>query len=223
MSIGRFSGAVLTGGGSRRMGVDKAFIEIDGVPLAVRAARALAEAGSNDVFTVGGEGSRLLSLGLCHVRDGWPGEGPLGGLITALGSAENEIVVVLATDLAQISAGALRDLALACTTANPVAVPGIGGPLEVLQAAYRRSLLPLLSSQFERGERSIFRSLALLGLSPVRIDVRVARDLDTPEDLAGFITGADDPAPPAEPEGVRAPRERPGTRRGSDGGATGER
>ena len=40
-----FAGAVLCGGRSRRMGRDKALIEIGGVPLAMRVASAVRDAG----------------------------------------------------------------------------------------------------------------------------------------------------------------------------------
>ena len=39
-----WSGAVLTGGKSRRMGRDKALVEVDGEPMALRVAHALVEA-----------------------------------------------------------------------------------------------------------------------------------------------------------------------------------
>ena len=42
-----FSGAVLCGGGSRRMGRDKALIAVDGRPLAVRVADAVTAAGAS--------------------------------------------------------------------------------------------------------------------------------------------------------------------------------
>ena len=49
------AGAVLCGGASRRMGTDKAFVEVGGQPMAERVAAALEEAGCAPVVFVGGE------------------------------------------------------------------------------------------------------------------------------------------------------------------------
>ncbi|WP_434127450.1 molybdenum cofactor guanylyltransferase, partial [Enterococcus faecium] len=63
MSDLRFAGAVLTGGDSRRMGTDKALIEVDGGPLARRVANALRAAGADPVIAVGGDLEALGDLG----------------------------------------------------------------------------------------------------------------------------------------------------------------
>src|SRR5688572_7864759 len=79
-----FAAAVLCGGVSRRMGTDKALVEIDGTPMAVRVARALTAAGARRVIAVGGDARALASAGLEVVPDLEPGAGPLGGVVTAL-------------------------------------------------------------------------------------------------------------------------------------------
>ena len=82
----RAAGAVLAGGASSRMGADKAFIAVGGVPMVLRAVTALRAAGADPVAVVGGDGPRLQGLGLSYISDRYPGEGPLGGIITALGA-----------------------------------------------------------------------------------------------------------------------------------------
>ena len=52
------TGAVLCGGASRRMGTDKALVEVDGVPMAERVAGALHAGGCAPVVFVGGDGAR---------------------------------------------------------------------------------------------------------------------------------------------------------------------
>ncbi|MFC0083091.1 molybdenum cofactor guanylyltransferase, partial [Aciditerrimonas ferrireducens] len=70
-------GAVLlTGGTSRRMGVDKATLFVGGVPLAWRVARALAAVGG-PVVEVGPGAVPWLPV----AREEPPGGGPLAGLV----------------------------------------------------------------------------------------------------------------------------------------------
>ena len=66
---------ILCGGGSRRMGRDKALVEVGGVPMAGRVARAMVEAGipERSVVLVGGpetwaEGSTVLPSGTSRTR-----------------------------------------------------------------------------------------------------------------------------------------------------------
>jgi len=104
------AGAVLTGGTSRRMGRDKATLEIDGVAMARRVADALIAAGCAPVVAVGGDATRLGAIGIPVVDDDWPGEGPLGGIITALRHSERAAVVVAACDLPWLDAPTIERL-----------------------------------------------------------------------------------------------------------------
>ena len=54
--------------------------------MAVRVARALAAAGAEPVLAIGGDGDALERLGMAWQPDRFPGEGPLGGLLTAFGA-----------------------------------------------------------------------------------------------------------------------------------------
>src|SRR6185436_398763 len=94
-----FAGAVLTGGASQRMGTDKALIDVDGRALALSVADALRSAGATRVLAVGGDLVALRGLGLEAIPDQHAGEGPLGGILTALEATDEDVVVVLACDL----------------------------------------------------------------------------------------------------------------------------
>ena len=174
------SGAVLTGGASRRMGRDKALVEVDGVPMAARVAAALRDAGATEVLAVGGDADALAPLGLTTVGDRWPGEGPLGGIVTALHAAANDVVAVLACDLPFVTGAAVRALVGALDEAEAdVALA------DVLLGVYRRTTcLPVLQQALERGERAPRR--ALDGLHVVRVtltDPSWAANVNRPEDL----------------------------------------
>jgi molybdopterin-guanine dinucleotide biosynthesis protein A len=74
---------VLAGGQSRRFGSDKALAQIAGEALIMRVARVMGA--GEPVWIVGGDGAGYEAL--CPgagVADRWPGEGPLGGVGSAL-------------------------------------------------------------------------------------------------------------------------------------------
>lgn len=166
------------------MGRDKALLEVDGAPMAVRVARALREAGAREIVAVGGS-DELAALGLRLVPDEAPGAGPLGGIITAFGALPDDVVLVVSCDLVTPSAAAMRRTVDAL--AADVAVPSQpGGPPQWMHAAWRRSTEGPLRRCFAAGERSIHRAVAAAGLAVTPVDgieaVALA-DADTPDAL----------------------------------------
>ena len=182
----RFTGVVLAGGRSSRMGRDKALVEVAGRPLASIAAQALADAGAAEVLVIGGDADALGGLGLAVVADEHPGEGPLGAIITALARAREGIVMVLACDMPaidRVTVTAIVD-ALAGAPDADVAAPQLGDRLQILTAAYRTRLRPVLEAAFAGGERAPRR--ALRGSTVVAVDGLDAdrlADVDRPADL----------------------------------------
>ena len=180
-----WSGVVLTGGVSSRMGRDKALLEVDGQPMAVRVADALTGAGASEVFCVGGDADGLRVHGLRVVPDERPGEGPLGGLVTALRAARYDLVVVLACDLVQPSDAAIGRLMVSAGTAAAI-VPVVADRPQWLHAVWRRdACLEVLRAAFERGERSIHRAAGLLDVHLSSESGAGFEDADRPEDVTG--------------------------------------
>jgi len=202
----RCMGAVLAGGASSRMGTDKAFIEIDGEPMVVRAVGALHAGGAAPVLVVGGDQARLSALGLDHVPDRYPGEGPLGGVITALAVRDPldgsgpDAVVTLPCDVKAPDPTAVRsvierlaDAADRSGTGAPPAdlvVPLGGGVPQWMHAGWHRSCLPRLSEAFAAGARGL--SEVARQLRTVKVEVPGTSwfsDADRPEDLPPTTLG----------------------------------
>lgn len=183
-----WSGVVLAGGRSRRMGRDKALLTVGGRPLATVALDALRGAGASELLAVGGDAAvlaALAALGARPVPDRYPGEGPLGAIVTALQAASQEVVVVLACDLPLVDATAVRSLVDQLGPSADAAVPLVDGRLQVLLAAYRRRCLPALRAAFDAGTRAVHEAVAALDLThPELTDPRVAQNVNTPDDLA---------------------------------------
>ena len=155
-----FSGAVLAGGASTRMGVDKGTLFTDRVVAALEAA------GAAEVLVIR--------------EDDDPGHGPLGGIATALRAATHDVVVVLACDLPDVHPDGIRAVLDALTDDADAALP----PGEPLHAAWRRSARPAVLAAIGRGDLAV--RAALDGLRTVEVsgvDPRWLRNVNTPADL----------------------------------------
>ena len=187
-----FDGAVLCGGRSRRMGTDKALVEVDGRAMAVRVADALDAAGARVVTAVGGQADLLRRLELDVRADRWPGEGPLGGVITALAEAGTApTVVVAACDLLAPDPALLATLArLRDEGAVDVVVPQVADRLQWVCAAWNREVVGALSECFATGERSLAAAASSLRIMRVPLtDPSATADADVPADLPGGGAG----------------------------------
>jgi molybdopterin-guanine dinucleotide biosynthesis protein A len=191
-----FTGAVLCGGASRRMGRDKALLTVDGEALAARVATALRAAGAGEVVAVGGDAAALGALGLPVVPDSEPGAGPLTGIVTALGrpAPAGGVVFVAACDLVAPSPAAIRATvaALAAAPDGDVAVPVAGGRRQWVHGAWRAAAAAPLAAAFAAGERAVHAAVAAAGLRVVEVavDPGAVADADAPGDLpAGRAAG----------------------------------
>ena len=192
-----FGGVVLAGGSSRRMGRDKALVELGGRPLAARTVDALVAAGAGPVRVIGGDAAALGALGLDVVADRWPGAGPLGGVLTGLAAVapgDDDVLVVLSCDLAAIGPDEVVALveALAATPSADAAAPRWQGRPQLLTSAWRGRAAPGLRAAFDAGERSVRRALATSGLVVTTVsglDPAHLGDIDTPDDLRAARDG----------------------------------
>src|SRR5947209_2608700 len=92
------SGIILAGGASRRMGRDKAWIELDGKPLIVHVMDALLHV-CDEILIVTNDFERFKHLPVRLVRDEFANTGSLGGLYSGLYAAGNELTTAVACDM----------------------------------------------------------------------------------------------------------------------------
>ena len=180
------AGALLTGGASRRMGFDKALVEIGGVPNAVRLAGVLGEVAS-PVVEVGPGRSGLTAIG-----EQPPGQGPLVATSAALDALRAMghfgPVLVLACDLAFVTG---EDLGLLAAWPEPASVvPIVSGRPQPLCARWSQEDLGAARPLLQAGERSMRVLLRRPGIVfldeghwPRSKQRRVFADFDTPADL----------------------------------------
>ncbi|MCU1498714.1 MAG: putative molybdenum cofactor biosynthesis protein [Acidimicrobiales bacterium] len=174
------------------MGAAKALVEIDGVAMAAWVARALHGCGAERVVLVGGDPDWSPRLGLPLLPDRWPGQGPLGGLATALldgpgdEAVEDHVVVVAACDQPYLDAPSLRQLVDALQAATGVqaaaAVDGTGRRIP-FPAAWRASEGPRLARLVEGGTRRADAAFAQVTVVDVALAPGALVDIDHPGDL----------------------------------------
>jgi molybdopterin-guanine dinucleotide biosynthesis protein A len=164
----RVAGVVLAGGRSRRMGTDKALLELGGVASVVRVVGALAHL--HAVVVVAAQGQRLPALHATVVRDERADTGPLHGLATGLRAAAGagaDVAVVCATDLPLLHPSVV-DALLARLGDHDVLLPVVDGQEQLLAAVYRTSLAPVAAGLVSAGERRL--RAVLTGVDVRRID-----------------------------------------------------
>ena len=182
------SGYVLVGGRSSRMGRDKARLPYRGGALAEWVARAVELAAQSATFVGNPE--------LGGIPDLYPGEGPLGGILTALHHSLRETGadwnLIVACDMPEVSAAFLRKLVAAAEASGADALLPVGpsGKLEPLCAVYHRQALAPMELHFARGVRKV--TAALKGVPTVCLSVpelALFQNVNTPEDWAGYAAG----------------------------------
>ena len=149
-----YSGYVLAGGASRRMGSDKAALPVRGEPFWKRQVRILGEAGMNPVTLVRARHQPTLSPDVPQIHDAIPNIGPLAGLHAALTHASCPTVAILAIDMPAIDAGWFRWLR-EFPSSDTGAVACRDGRFEPLAALYPRRALPFVTRQIEQGHHSL--------------------------------------------------------------------
>ncbi|MBK9970940.1 MAG: NTP transferase domain-containing protein [Acidimicrobiaceae bacterium] len=109
------------------MGRDKALVPVHGAPMVMHVVSALRSAGCDPVQAIGGDAPALAALGLDVVGDGHPGEGPLGGVITALAASADSTASARSAVAACVRASSSRSMASTRSTSPAARWPGCGG------------------------------------------------------------------------------------------------
>jgi molybdenum cofactor guanylyltransferase len=179
---GGTGGAVLCGGASRRMGRDKALIDVGGLPLAERVCSVLEAAGCGPVVLVGGNERRLVAAtGRRWLPDSWPGEGPLGGTIDALRWWRRTAVagvVIAACDLLDLTVEAVQAVA-----GGAGAAVAFGDRLHPSLAYWPVTTTECLEQLFATGVRSLHEALDAIDARRVDVAEPALHNANHPSDL----------------------------------------
>jgi molybdopterin-guanine dinucleotide biosynthesis protein A len=179
-------GYVLAGGASSRFGQDKALAELGGKAVLERMLELLKGSGVREEVVVGSE-AKYGRFGARCLDDEWPGEGPLGGIITALHNAGvNKYgyrwCLILSCDMPFMTSDWLRFLAQRASASSAEAiVPRSTQGWEPLCACWRVSAAEIILPSFEAGTRKVTDALNALHVEV--LDERDWKRFDTNERL----------------------------------------
>lgn len=188
------NGYLLAGGASSRFGSDKALAVIDGSTMLERMCSLIrAVAGKAQIVASAG---RYANAPAEIVEDRWPGEGPLGGIVTALEASRNsgsksEWNLIVSCDMPFLTAEWLQFLVeRAAISESQAVVPRSGHGLEPLCACWRTNSYTVLKDAFLQGTRKVTEGLKLLRTEVLDEDAwkrfdsagRLFWNMNTPED-----------------------------------------
>jgi molybdopterin-guanine dinucleotide biosynthesis protein A len=131
-----YTGIVLAGGESERMGRDKRRLTINGQTLLARTLARLRPL-VDEVLVVARERGDLPPVDARIVTDQYPGSGVLAGVHAGLAATRTPWAYVVAGDMPLLNADLLRAMAALAEDDCDVVVPRWQGELEPLHALYR--------------------------------------------------------------------------------------
>jgi len=177
-----YSGVILAGGQSSRLGVDKAAVLIGGRTLLERALSALRPF-CDDLLVVGRTSWPEVLPGVRFAADEKPGLGPLGGLCTALGLIRHARALVVGCDMPLLTEDTMREL-LGQDGAEQATVARTHGRPQPLLAVYDRDLRPLLRRQLDSQDRSLMSLLRAVSVRYVDLSApQACLSVNSPEQL----------------------------------------
>lgn len=182
------TGVILAGGQSKRMGSNKAFIEVRGLPIIERTV-ALFNKIFNDVIIAANDVETYCGLDALIVTDVYKDAATLGGIYTGLFHSQTPYSFVVACDMPFLDADTIkRTLKLNDYDAT---VPFINGKLHAMHAVYSQRCLKKIEGMITTGNLRVSDLFPMLRAKKlVEADfaglpiLSSIENVNTPEDLS---------------------------------------
>jgi molybdopterin-guanine dinucleotide biosynthesis protein A len=153
-------GVILAGGQSSRMGKPKELLPVEGMPLIERTRHLLIPV-TDHCIIISNHPERLDMIPdeVPVYPDDIPGQGPLGGIVTAMRVATSDILFIVACDMPALTVDVvlrLYDRASMLQTEYDIIYPVWNGRAHPLCALYHRRIWPLAKTLLKDGHRRMF-------------------------------------------------------------------
>ncbi len=192
-----FTGIILAGGKGKRFGLPKAFLEIDGKRVIELILSTFSEIFPKTFVITGNYDIAIGTIpNVTTVKDIYQGLGPIGGLLTGLRHANTEWIFMTGCDYPFLKREIIEFIIQKAVEhpENDIVIPFIDGHYQVLHAAYRKSITPIVEMRVSQKRYSIksmlkFTDVKILTISEneiKQIDPQLASfiNINTPEDIA---------------------------------------
>lgn len=185
-----FSGIILSGGKSLRMGKDKAFIEIEGIPMIERTLN-LFKRIFNEILIITNNKNQFFHFNKVKVYDDLiPSKGALGGLYTGLFYSSYDYAFCVGCDMPFLNESIIKFLIQKINNED-IIVPKTKGGLEPLHAIYSKRCLSTIKEMIQQGKSRIIDVYPFLNVKIIEekefIDLDPERksflNINTPEEL----------------------------------------
>jgi molybdopterin-guanine dinucleotide biosynthesis protein A len=175
---------ILAGGRATRLGgVDKAWLQRDGLPQVLRWQRRFAGEAATTLVSANRDLDRYARHGLAAIADRSPDAGPLGALDALAGACRTEWLLTIPVDLVGVNECLLPTL-VAAAAGNGCYAEDDDGPQPLVSLWYVPALRPGVAAALGEGELSVQALQAALRMRGVRFAGVRFGNLNTPDDLA---------------------------------------
>lgn len=175
---------ILCGGKSRRMGSDKAMLNVGGDSLLERQIRK-AKPFFDEIVLLTGRNSYQMDNR--QLKDEIEDAGPLAGLLEALKDAASHsmrYVAIIPVDLPGLSESTLKKLSeSASADPSDAVLLQAGEDLQPLAGVYSTALRDKLTHYLESGNRMVFGFVNSLNFSTIEVNEKELKNVNRPGDL----------------------------------------
>jgi len=144
----KITGIVIAGGKSQRMGYDKKSIQYSGQSFLNRALELLSEVTDEVIISSNDD----IDSDFHIIKDEIKGIGPIGGIYSGLKNIQNEMALIIPTDLPLLDKEILNQLLNSYDGKSLACVYEVDGQLEALVGLYHKNILGQIERQISSGE-----------------------------------------------------------------------
>jgi molybdenum cofactor guanylyltransferase len=187
------TGIILAGGKNSRMGVNKAFLEIDGISLIEKTINIYRQI-FNDIIIVTNDPLAYVDFAdAVIVTDIYKGKGPLGGIYTGLFYSKNDYAFISACDMPYLNKDFISRMTEHIGKYDIIA-PELSDGFQPLHAIYSHNCLSHIKKMLIADNLKItgfYKDVRLLSIpeekiKPFNQDGRLFLNVNTPEDLKAY-------------------------------------
>lgn len=190
----RATAILLAGGGSTRMGADKALLPIDGKPMIQRIHEQLRPWFSRTLVS-SNHASAHAFLGVPVVMDEAVGKGPLMGIVSALKASPDEINFVTACDTPEVDIDLMRAMVHQARAWDAVVPRTELGRSEPLFAVYNKSVLPAFEHLLSSGNYRMTDALERCRVKYMPVVPGQIRNINTRSEYREYLDRAEETNP----------------------------